>query len=97
MRLTKDKKVRSKVINLATLTKGVRMREDKVNHPSHYADTKIEVIKYIQDKLSSEQFEGYCVGNVLKYVSRYRKKGGVEDLKKAEWYLKRIIKQKEKD
>lgn len=64
---------------------------DSVNHPSHYADTKIETIDYIVDKLSNEAFEGYCVGNILKYVSRYKKKNGVEDLKKAEWYLKKLI------
>jgi hypothetical protein len=36
-------------------------------------------------------FEGFCVGNALKYLSRYRMKGGTEDLKKAKWYLEKII------
>lgn len=72
------------------------MKDEMINHPSHYADTKIETIRYIEDKLSPEGFEGYCIGNVLKYVSRYRKKGGVEDLKKAQWYLKRLISSMEK-
>ena len=68
---------------------------DAVQKPSHYADKQIEVIEYISDTLTSEQFEGYCIGNVLKYVSRYTKKNGVEDLKKAVWYLNRVIKFKE--
>lgn len=56
---------------------------DNVNHPAHYTTGEIEVIDYIQDKLTPEQFEGYCIGNVLKYISRYRHKGGLEDLKKV--------------
>ena len=60
---------------------------DNVVHPSHYADKKIEVIDYIRDTLPQNGFVDYCLGNVLKYVSRWRKKGGVEDLKKAQVYL----------
>lgn len=63
-------------------------KSDAVNHPSHYTDGQIEVIDYIRDKLKKEQFVGYCLGNVLKYVSRYDKKGApAEDLKKARVYL----------
>ena len=60
---------------------------DAVNHPAHYADKAIEVIDYIRDTLTAEEFIGYCNGNVLKYVSRWQKKGGVEDLHKAQVYL----------
>ena len=60
---------------------------DNVNHPSHYADKGIEVIDYIRDTLTKDGFVDYCIGNVIKYVSRWRKKGGVEDLKKAAVYL----------
>jgi plasmid maintenance system antidote protein VapI len=68
---------------------------EAVNHPSHYTTGNIEVIDYLQDKLPAEMFEGFCVGNSLKYLSRYRYKGGLDDLKKARWYLDRIIKIKE--
>lgn len=64
---------------------------DNVNHPAHYTSGTIETIKVIQDKMTAEMFEGFCVGNVIKYVTRYRKKNGVEDLKKARWYLDKII------
>lgn len=67
------------------------MPTDAVNHPNHYTHGNIEVIDYIIDKLTGEQFEGYVIGNVLKYVSRYRHKGGFEDLKKANWYLSKLI------
>lgn len=64
---------------------------DNVNHPTHYTSTKIETIEIICDKLSAEAFEGFCIGNVLKYVTRYKLKNGLEDLKKARWYLDKII------
>ena len=70
---------------------------DQVNHPSHYADKNIEVIDYIRDTLETHEFTGYCEGNVLKYVSRWRKKGGVEDLKKAQVYLGWMIESAEKE
>lgn len=70
---------------------------DMVNHPSHYADKQIEVIDYIRDTLTEEGFTEYCGGNVLKYVSRWRHKGGVEDLKKASVYLNWMIESAEKE
>lgn len=64
---------------------------DSIDHPAHYTAGSIEMIDYLQEKLSGEMFEGFCIGNALKYLSRYRMKGGLEDLKKAKWYLNRII------
>src|SRR5690625_4169870 len=60
---------------------------DNVNSPNHYTQGKYEVIDYIKDKLTNEQYIGYCLGNVLKYVSRHDLKGGKEDLEKAQVYL----------
>lgn len=65
---------------------------DNVNSPSHYADSSIECIDAMQASMSDEEFEGYCRGNVFKYLWRFRDKGGVESLKKARWYLDRLIK-----
>ena len=64
---------------------------DSVSHPTHYADKKIEVIDYIRDTLTADGFVDYCIGNVIKYVSRWRKKGGKEDLEKAKVYLEWAI------
>ena len=64
---------------------------DNINHPSHYNTGKIEVINYIKDKLTYEEFTGYLTGNIIKYISRYKHKNGIEDLQKAEWYLNYLI------
>ena len=64
---------------------------DPVNHPAHYTAGKYEVIDVIEDSLGDDGFEGYLVGNVMKYVMRFRHKNGLEDLKKARWYLDRLI------
>lgn len=61
---------------------------DNVYHPSHYCDGGIETIKFIEAKLTFEQFIGYCHGNALKYLSRSGKKGDrTEDNEKAIVYL----------
>jgi len=60
---------------------------DNVLHPAHYAG-EIETIDFIRDKLTADGFRAYCIGNVLKYISRYDKKGApLEDLQKAQVYL----------
>ena len=65
---------------------------DKVNSPSHYLKGKKETIEVISDCMTSDEYHGYLKGNILKYVSRYKFKGEpLQDLKKAEWYLKRLI------
>lgn len=67
-------------------------KNDPVNSPNHYNSGKIEVIKMIEDQLSPEEYRGYIKGNVIKYIMRERHKNGLEDLKKAQWYLSRLIK-----
>ena len=63
---------------------------DKVNKPAHYEGT-IECIEAIKSAMSKEAFKGYLKGNIMKYIWRYDRKNGVEDLQKAQWYLKRLI------
>jgi hypothetical protein len=63
---------------------------DKVNKPAHY-EGSIECIEAIKSSMSNEAFKGYLKGNIQKYIWRYDRKGGVIDLQKAEWYLKRLI------
>jgi hypothetical protein len=67
------------------------LREDVVNHPSHYTDGGIECIEAIEAALTNEEFRGYCKGNCMKYIWREKHKGGTESLKKAQWYLDRLI------
>ncbi|WP_375162777.1 DUF3310 domain-containing protein [Paenibacillus sp. Pae108] len=66
-------------------------QHDPVNNPSHYTSGGIETIDYLKAKMTPEQFEGFLLGNCLKYLSRYRNKNGLEDLKKANWYLNKLI------
>lgn len=87
----KDIKFKDDVEVVLPLEKAPKELIDNVNHPNHYTQGKYEVIDYIEDKLNKEELQGYCVGNVLKYVSRFKHKNGLEDLKKAEWYLNRLI------
>lgn len=69
------------------------MGEDLVNHPSHYKASNgletIDVIDAFTDGLNGA--EAVATGNVLKYVCRWKKKNGLQDLEKAEWYLKHLI------
>lgn len=66
-------------------------KEDVVNHPKHYTTGSIEVIDFIED-----QKLGFHLGNVVKYICRSRHKGQeLQDLKKARWYLERLIQNKE--
>ena len=64
---------------------------DVVNHPAHYTQGGIECIEAIKASMTEEEFRGYLKGCQMKYMWRYRLKGGVEDLKKARWYLDRLI------
>ncbi len=63
----------------------------EINNPSHYNSGDVECIDGIEASLSKEEFEGYLHGNIIKYVWRFKYKGGVKDLQKAEWYLKKLM------
>ena len=67
--------------------------EDCVNSPPHYGQGRIECIEYIKDFLSDDEYTGYLRGNIAKYLHRWRYKNGVEDLKKAQWYLEALVQQ----
>jgi hypothetical protein len=68
------------------------VQEDVVNHPAHYTETGgIECIEAIEAQLTTEEYLGYLRGNCVKYLWRWRNKGGLVDLNKASWYLQRLI------
>ncbi len=75
----------------------VEVTKDNVNHPDHYKTGGIETIDYIKAKLGEEGVIAYCMGNVMKYTSRWKDKNGLEDLKKADWYLDYAINLLEKN
>ena len=67
---------------------------EMVNHPKHYkAKNGMEVIDVIEAFTANlEGYEATHTGNVIKYICRWKEKNGLEDLKKAQWYLNRLIK-----
>jgi hypothetical protein len=73
------------------------MSSNAIDHPDHYTQGGIECIAAIRASMPRDAFMGYCQGNVLKYLWRHRIKGGLEDLKKAERYLKWMIAAGEED
>lgn len=60
--------------------------DDPVNSPKHYTQGEMETITAIEGLGL-----GYHEGNIIKYVSRYKYKNGIEDLRKAKWYIDRLI------
>jgi hypothetical protein len=69
--------------------------KDQIN-PDHYKVGGIETWDYLCAKLSPTQLAGYVKGNVIKYISRADHKGKLTDLKKAQWYLDKLIVEFEK-
>lgn len=71
---------------------------DTVNHPPHYNQPgKLETIEVMKNSLSTEEFHGYLKGQVLKYLARanYKHATPLEDTKKAQWYLNRLVQELE--
>lgn len=68
-------------------------QHDAVEHPQHYCAGDIECIDAIEAAVSCQKnpVEAFLTGQVLKYLWRYPLKNGAEDLKKARWYLDRLI------
>lgn len=62
-------------------------KSSNVVHPSHYNRTSVEVIDTIKGMLTTSEYRGFLIGNIVKYVSRYSMKNGIEDIKKASYYL----------
>jgi hypothetical protein len=68
------------------------IQADEVNHPPHYTDGgAVECIEAIESQLTKEEYRGYMKGNIAKYIWRERHKGELQSLKKAQWYLDRLI------
>lgn len=67
--------------------------KEQVIHPDHYNKSGIECFDVIKAFFGFDAFEGFCIGNVLKYIMRYKHKGNpMQDLQKASFYLNEVIK-----
>lgn len=79
-------------VEVATTDIYLSEESDPVASPSHYNTGNIECIAAIKESMSEREFKGYLKGNSMKYLWRYDYKGKAkEDLKKAQWYLDKLI------
>lgn len=72
------------------------IENDNVNHPSHYETGKYQCIDVMEETQGKEAVKDFCICNEFKYIYRHRKKNGLEDVKKAVWYLNKYIELSEK-
>ena len=68
---------------------------DMVNHPSHYESGKYECIDVMAETQGEDAVLNFCLCNAFKYLYRHKNKNGIEDVKKAKWYLDKYIQIKE--
>lgn len=74
----------------------IKVKDDKVNHPSHYTQGKVECIDAIEAAtVHKTGLDAVCTANIMKYIWRCESKNGLEDLKKARWYLEKMIQHNE--
>ena len=67
---------------------------DMVSHPKHYNQGGIECIDALKAAtIGKRGIEAVCVANVIKYLWRYEEKNGIEDVRKAKWYIERVLKE----
>jgi hypothetical protein len=72
----------------------MRFLVDKVNHPSHYTGGKVECIDALEAATKDLMgIQAVCTANAIKYLWRWKKKNGREDLEKAKWYIDRLLKE----
>lgn len=69
---------------------------DNVNHPSHYETGNFECIDVMVETQGKEAVMDFCICNAFKYIYRHNNKNGIEDIKKAKWYLDKYIELSEK-
>lgn len=64
---------------------------DNVNHPSHYETGKFECFDVMKEALGDDSVKDFCISNAFKYIYRHKRKNGVEDIKKAKWYIDKYL------
>lgn len=64
---------------------------DSVNSPQHYCTGKFECIDVMLETQGLEAVKNFCICNAFKYLYRHNGKNGLEDVKKANWYLNKYI------
>lgn len=71
---------------------------DNVNHPEHYTAGGVECIEALKAAtVGLEGIEAVCTANAIKYLWRWKRKNGTEDLRKAIWYINRLLGEEGRD
>ena len=70
---------------------------DVINHHAHYETAGVECIEAMEITQGREAVKSFCLCNAYKYLWRHKNKNGLEDLKKARWYLDRYITMQEEN
>lgn len=65
--------------------------QDMVNHPGHYESGKFECIDVMLETQGPDAVAGFCICNAFKYLYRHNRKNGIEDVKKAQWYINKYL------
>ena len=73
------------------------LENDIVNHPGHYETGKFECIEVMQEALGVDAVKDFCVCNAFKYLYRHKRKNGLEDIKKAKWYIDKLLELSEEE
>lgn len=70
---------------------------DEINRPAHYTSGNIECIDIIREMVRGKsEMEAACITNIVKYLYRYKEKGGIKSVEKAQWYLNLMVEEMNK-
>ena len=84
-------KMENNIMNENIRQELVKQGIDIVNHPGHYETGKFECIEVMQEDLGVDAVKDFCICNAFKYLYRYKRKNGLEDIKKAKWYIDKYL------
>lgn len=82
---------------MSIIDKAKSFNNDIVNHPGHYETGKFECIEVMQEALGVDAVKNFCVCNAFKYIYRHKRKNGLEDIKKAKWYIDKLLELSEEE
>lgn len=86
-----------KIMNENIRQELVKQGVDVVNHPGHYETGKFECIEVMQEALGVDAVKDFCICNAFKYLYRHKRKNGLEDIKKAKWYIDKYLELSDKE
>lgn len=71
--------------------------QDIINHPCHYQTGKYDCIEVMEEALGKEAVKDFCLCNAFKYIYRHKRKNGLEDIKKAQYYINKYVEMEESE